>query len=63
MCFTGWCPHERYSYSQEDCICKKPAGWPCPEDVDDEEAERLNDEYDDPEEERAYWEARQYEDK
>ena len=44
MCFTGWCPHERYSYSQEDCICKKPAGWPCPMDMSEEEYDDYNEE-------------------
>ena len=45
VCFCN-CQFESYPYGpNEDCICRKPKGWPCPEDVDDEEAERLNEEY------------------
>jgi len=52
MCFTGSCQYERYSYAKEDCICKKPAYLPCPMDLSDEEAESLNDEYDEPDDPR-----------
>ena len=53
MCFTGSCQWERYSYKREDCICRKPSHLPCPMDIDDDEAERLNAEWeeeDDPRE-------------
>ena len=53
MCFTGSCQYERYSYSQEDCICKKPACLPCPMDLSDEETERINEEWDEPDDPRA----------
>ncbi len=45
MCYCG-CRFERYPHGyNEGCVCKKPSGYPCPSDVDDEEEiERLNQE-------------------
>ena len=48
MCFCN-CQWEQWSWAKEDCLCKKPKGLPCPHEVSDEEAERLNDEWEEPE--------------
>ena len=49
-CFCN-CEFERYPQGwHEECHCVKPKGWPCPSDVSDEEAEKLNEDvytYDD----------------
>lgn len=62
MCFSN-CRWERYPHGwHEDCRCVKPKGWPCPQDVDDEEAERLNDEYDEyePDEDQVWGKRGEY---
>ena len=54
MCYCG-CSFEAYPHGpNEGCVCRKPRGYPCPDDVTDEaEIERLNDElaYDEDEDE------------
>lgn len=43
-CFCN-CQFESYPYGpNEDCICKKPAGWPCPMDMSEEEYDDYNEE-------------------
>ena len=54
MCYCG-CQYESYTKGwNEGCACRKPKGIPCTMEIDEEEAERLNeeaeydeDEYDD----------------
>ena len=44
MCYCN-CQYDRWSYEYEDCLCMKPKGLPCPQDLTDEEAEHLNNEW------------------
>lgn len=51
MCYCG-CQFERYPKGpNEDCICRKPRGCPCPMDVleDDEDMDILQDDEDETE--------------
>ena len=45
MCYCG-CQYEAYKYGwNEGCYCRKPKGIPCVMEIDEEDAERLNEEY------------------
>ena len=49
MCYTGSCCWESYPRGyNEGCVCKLPRGYECPMTIDDEEElERLNEEFED----------------
>ena len=51
MCYCG-CQYEAYKYGlNEGCYCRKPKGIPCVMEIDEDEAERLNEQAEAEEEE------------